>query len=130
MEFIDSNIFFKASIIVFLATFVIRLPRMCRPKCFNYEYSAQTRYASQDHTYKFRIRLMRDGFYRCYIDQAPFLFGKRLSRYAINYVDENGSCNHYVFSNRKIRNVEEAKELCAEWSNFNQYIIDSRRYNV
>lgn len=129
MDFLDNNILLKASIIVFILTFVIRMPRMCRPKCLNYEYLAQTRYASQDHTYKFRIQLMRDGFYRCYIEQAPVLFGKRLSRYAINFVDENRSCNQYIFSNRKIRNIEEAKELCAEWGDFNQYVIDSHRFS-
>ena len=129
MNIIDNNTIFCISTLIIILIFLIRIPVMCKPKSFTYQYSAKTRFSDKDHTYIFNNKLMKNGCYRCYIERSPFLFGKRFSRYTIDYgYDEHcGKC--YILSNRKIHDINEAKELCAEWSNFNQYVIDSKRNN-
>ena len=130
MTYLDHNTVFLGSVALILLAWLIRLPVMCRPKHFTYQYAARTRFEKQDHTYIFRNVMMKNGFYRCYIKRAPFLFGKRFSRYTIDYGydKEIGKC--YILSTRKVGSVEEAKALCAEWNNFNQYVIDSHRYDI
>lgn len=130
MEFFEDNILLCGSMAIIILTFLIRIPVMSRPRHFCYEYTAHTRYKEQDHTYRFDNRMMKNGTYRCYIDRSPFLFGKRFSRYTIDYGYDKECGRCYILSNRKIRSVEEAKELCCEWSDFNQYVIDSHRLNV
>ena len=129
MELFENNSVFTMSTIIILLVFLLRLPVMSRPKKFSFEYSAKTRFEDQDHTYIFSNRLMHDGYYRCYIERSPFLFGKRFSRYTIDYGydKECGKC--YILSTRRVSTMDEAKNLCAEWSDFNQYIIDSHRYS-
>ena len=130
MEFLKDNMIFSFAAALIVLTFIIRIPAMSRPRHFSYQYAARTRYKEPDHTYRFDNRMMKNGTYRCYIDQAPFLFGKRFSRYTVDYGYDKDCGRCYILSNRIIRSVEEAKELCAEWSDFNQYVIDSHRRTV
>ena len=130
MALYKDNIILGGLVTLIILTFIFRLPMMCRPKSFCYKYSARTRYKTQDHIYIFENHLMKNGCYRCYIEQAPFLFGKRFSRYTIDYGYDKECGRCYILSNRMIRSVEDAKELCDEWSDFNQYVIDSHRFNI
>lgn len=129
MEYLENNTVFTVSAGIIILVFLIRLPIMSRPKKFSFEYSAKTRFEDQDHTYIFNNRLMHDGCYRCYIERAPFLFGKRFSRYTIDYGydHEYGKC--YILSTRRVSTMDDAKDLCAEWGDFNQYVIDSHRFS-
>ena len=125
---IDNEKIFMISAIIIITAFLIRTPVMCRPRKFRYEYSARTDDETQDHTYVFQVRMLKDGSYRCYIVKAPFLFGKRFTRYAVSFIDEKGTGNRYIFSNRKIRKADDARKLCADWSNANQYLVDNCRF--
>ena len=130
MKFAQENLILCCPIALSILVFIFRIPVMSRPRRFCYKCAAQTRYKEQDHTYIFDIQLMKNSCYRCYIDRAPFLFGKRFSRYTIDYGYDKQCGRCYILSNRSIHSVEQAKELCGEWSNFNQYVIDSHRYNI
>ena len=129
MKIIDNNTAFISASIIILLIFLIRIPVMSRPKQFTFHYSAQTRYEDQDHNYTFNITLLKNGYYRCYIERAPFLFGRKYSRYTINYAVDKNIGKSYILSNAKIHSVSEAKDLCAEWGNYNQFVIDSHRLN-
>lgn len=129
MDILDGNILSYCSVMLIILAFIVRIPVMCRPKRFTYQYSAKTRFEDQDHIYRFDNRLMKNGCYRCYIDRTPFLFGKRFSCYTIEYGYDKEYNKCYILSQRKVHSIEDAKELCAEWSNYNQYVIDSHRYN-
>ena len=128
MSTIDNEKIYMISAIIIIAAFLLRIPVMCRPKSFRYEYTAKTDYAKQDHTYVFQVKMLKDGSYRCYIVKAPFLFGKRFSRYAINFVDEKDTGNRYIFCNRRIDRPDEARKACMDWSDANQYYVDACRY--
>ena len=128
MNFFENINILYGSVIILVFTFIIRIPVLCRPKSFSFQYSANTKYKNQDHNYRFNNIMMKDGFYRCYIEQAPFLFGKRFSRYTIDYGYDKKCGKCYIISTSKVKSVDDAKKLCAEWSNFNQYVIDSHRY--
>lgn len=129
MKFAQENLILYCPIALTILVFIFRMPVMIRPRRVSYKCAAKTWFKEQDHSYVFDIRLMKNGCYRCFIEQAPFLFGKRFSRYTIDYGYDKQCDRCYILCNRRIHSVEQAKELCGEWSNVNQYVIDSRRYN-
>ena len=129
MEILKDNIILSCSAVIIILTFLVRIPVMCRPKRLTYQYSARTRYENQDHTYIFIIQMMKNGYYRCYIERAPFLFGKRFSRYTIDYGYDKKIEKAFILTTAKIHSITDAKELCTEWGNSNQYVIDSHRLN-
>ena len=120
----DNNIIFYCSALLIAFTFLIRLPVMCRPRLIELKYLAETDYAKQDHEYRFRIEMIKGGIYRCYIERAPFLLGKNYYRYASNFAEERETGRRYILYNGKITSTEQAKKICARWSNANQTYID------
>lgn len=128
MNELGSERLFMISAFILAAVFIIRLPVMLRPKNFRYEYEARTDFKKDDHTYVFQIRMLRDGSYRCYIVKAPYLMGRKFSRYATSFEEERGTDNKYIFCNHNIFRADEAKKQCADWSDINQHIVDSCRY--
>lgn len=128
MNTIDNEKIYMISAIIMIAVFVVRMPVMLRPRNFRYEHSARTVFEKDDHTYVFQIRMLKDGSYRCYVVKAPYLYGKRLSRYAVSIAEENNTGNRYIFCNRKIKSADDAMKLCDSWSDANQHYVDSGRY--
>ncbi len=72
--------------------------------------------------------MLRDGSYRCYIVKAPFLLGRKFTRYTSGFVDEKDTGRRYISCNRRIKTADEAKKLCANWSDANQYYVDAARF--
>lgn len=124
MTEINNEMLFKASVFIILIMFIIRLPVMCRPRKVIYKCAAKTDFKKLDHDYVFQIERMIDGYYRCYIERAPLLFGKHFYRYTDTYVEEKDTNRRFILYNRKIRSVERAREICIDWSNSNQTHID------
>ena len=120
----DEETILRITIILIVGVFLIRLPVMCRPRLIELKYLAETDYAKQDHEYRFRIEMIKGGIYRCYIERAPFLFGKNYYRYASNFAEERETGRRYILYNGKITSTEQAKKICARWSNANQTYID------
>lgn len=74
------------------------------------------------------IRMLKDGSYRCNIVKAPFLFYKRFTRNMVSFVDEKNTGKRYISCNRRLTKAEEARKVCADWSDANQYYVDTARF--
>ena len=44
------------------------------------------------------------------------------------FVDEKNTGRRYISCNRRIKTADEAKKLCANWSDANQYYVDAARF--
>lgn len=110
--------------ILALIIFVACYRAITRPKEFIFDYSAKTKYASQDHTYKFRVKKV-DSDYRCYIERTPSFRGRTTDNYLPHYWIENATGNHYVCWTGTIKYPEQAKTLCRNWADATQIFIDT-----
>lgn len=118
------------SILICLGTFLLRLPVMTGKKHVVLRYDAKTRFSHQDHAYVFDIERQRDGSYRCYIRQVPFLLGRSPSWGVAGYFMEHETGRRFIARNGTIRSQEEAERFCRDWADASQFAIDSRRSDV
>ncbi len=111
-------------IVAIIITFIVRYNILCEPNDFIFNYSAKTKYATKDHSYKFRVKRVGSG-YRCYIEHAPSFRGRSTANYMPHYWVETGTDKHYVCWTGKIQYAEQAKTLCRNWADATQIFIDT-----
>lgn len=111
-------------IIAIVITFATRYQILKEPADFTFNYSASTKYSTQDHSYKFHIKRIGNE-YRCYIERTPSFRGRSTANYMPHYWVENGTGKHYVCWTGKIKYSEQAKTLCRNWANATQTFIDT-----
>ncbi len=92
------------------------------PMQFYYSYYANTRYALDDHMYRFDVRKVR-GKYRCYILRTPEFRGRNTSHYLPHYLTDGNE--HYICWTGAIIYPEQAKTLCKNWADATQQFIDT-----
>lgn len=125
-NFLQSDLTWQIPMLICLAVFFIRLPYMCRPSSWQFHYAAATYYESKDHSYRFTVSRIRGGCYRCYIDQAPMMPGVKPRRYLQSYaVDPKTERAYIVWNGAALTTTEQAKTLCRNWANANQFFIDA-----